>query len=223
MDDEMREVMMVASSAVMLEASGGVETEGKEDVVGDDDATTTRRRRRRRRGTPRPLYGKALTKRIKELGDARRLGDVFALLDVSKIPTTPNGRKITIGAVVGACVKCNDLDTAHNLLMKLDGVDECGAGAPAYSTLMLGYARQGRLTEALGLLEQWEKGRGPKDGKFGVGRRGNIILRGSWRWAKEDVPKYKRRDDMGTEWCPCHRVSCTLARPPWPTSTTLAR
>ena len=199
MDDEMREVMMVASSAVMMEASRGVETEGKEDVVGDEDATT-RRRRRRRRGTPRPLYGKALTKRIKELGDARRLGDVFALLDASKIPTTPNGRKITIGAVVGACVKCNDLDTAHKLLMKLDGVDECGAGAPAYSTLMLGYARQGRLTEALGLLEQWEKGRGPKDGKFGVGRRGNIILRGSWRWAKEDVPKYKRRDDMGTEW-----------------------
>ena len=210
LDDEMREVMMVASSAVMLEASGGVETEGKEDVVGDDDATTTRRRRRRRRGTPRPLYGKALTKRIKELGDARRLGDVFALLDVSKIPTTPNGRKITIGAVVGACVKCNDLDTAHNLLMKLDGVDECGAGAPAYSTLMLGYARQGRLTEALGLLEQWEKGRGPKDGKFGVGRRGNIILRGSWRWAKEDVPKYKRRDDMGTEWYPKRTVTTRM-------------
>ena len=71
MDDEMREVMMVASSAVMMEASRGVETEGKEDVVGDEDATTTRRRRRRR-GTPRPLYGKALTKRIKELADARR-------------------------------------------------------------------------------------------------------------------------------------------------------
>ena len=197
LDEEMREVMMASSSAVMMEASGGVGTEeGEGGGVRDGDEP------RRRAGTPRPLYGKALTKRIKELGDARRLGDVFALLDASTIPTTPNGRKITIGAVVGACVKCNDLDTAHKLLMKLDGVDECGAGAPAYSTLMLGYARQGRLTEALGLLEQWEKGRGPKDGKFGVGRRGNIILRGSWRWSKEDVPKYKRRDDMGTEWHP---------------------
>ena len=106
----------------------------------------------------RPLYGKLLTKKIKELGDARRLDAVFDLLEMSAIPTTPKGRKITMGAVIGACVKCNELDTAYKLLMKLDGVSECGAGAPAYSALMLGYARQGRLTEALGLLEQWEKG-----------------------------------------------------------------
>ena len=93
LDEEMREVMMASSSAVMMGASGGVETE---EGVGGGDET------RRRAGTPRPLYGKALTKRIKELGDMRRLGDVFALLDASAIPTTPNGRKITIGAVVGA-------------------------------------------------------------------------------------------------------------------------
>ena len=150
----------------------------------------------------RPLYGKLLTKKIKELGDARRLDAVFDLLEMSAIPTTPKGRKITMGAVIGACVKCNELDTAYKLLSKLDGVSECGAGAPAYSALMLGYARQGRLTEALGLLEQWEKGRGPKDGKFGVGKRGNIILRGSWKWSKDDVPKYGKRDDMGTQWHP---------------------
>ena len=150
----------------------------------------------------RPLYGKVLTKKIKELGDARRLDAVFDLLEMSAIPTTPKGRKITMGAVIGACVKCNELDTAYKLLMKLDGVSECGAGAPAYSALMLGYARQGRLTEALGLLEQWEKGRGPKDGKFGVGKRGNIVLRGSWKWSKDDVPKYGKRDDMGTQWHP---------------------
>ncbi|CEF98097.1 Pentatricopeptide repeat [Ostreococcus tauri] len=98
--------------------------------------------------------------------------------------------------------KCEDLDTAYRLLMKLDGPEECGAGAPAYSALMLGYARQGRLIEALGLLEQWERGRGPKDAKFGVGKRGNIILRGSWRWSKEDVPKFPKRDEMGTRWYP---------------------
>ena len=150
----------------------------------------------------RPLYGKLLTKKIKELGDARRLDAVFDLLEMSAIPTTPKGRKITMGAVIGACVKCNELDTAYKLLMKLDGVSECGAGAPAYSALMLGYARQGRLTEALGLLEQWEKGRGPKDGKFGVGKRGNIVLRGSWKWSKDDVPKYGKRDDMGNAMAP---------------------
>ena len=150
----------------------------------------------------KPLHGRLLTAKIKELGNAKRLDAVFQLLDMSAIPTTPNGRKITIGAVIGACVKCEDLDTAYRLLMKLDGPEECGAGAPAYSALMLGYARQGRLIEALGLLEQWERGRGPKDAKFGVGKRGNIILRGSWRWSKEDVPKFPKRDEMGTRWYP---------------------
>ncbi|XP_003079504.2 Pentatricopeptide repeat, partial [Ostreococcus tauri] len=111
----------------------------------------------------KPLHGRLLTAKIKELGNAKRLDAVFQLLDMSAIPTTPNGRKITIGAVIGACVKCEDLDTAYRLLMKLDGPEECGAGAPAYSALMLGYARQGRLIEALGLLEQWERGRGPKE------------------------------------------------------------
>ena len=150
----------------------------------------------------KPLYGKRLTSKIKELGDARRLDDVFTLLAVSQIPTTPNGRKITVGAVIGACVKCKELELAYKLLMKLEDVDECGAGAPAYSTLMLGFARDGRLIEALELLSRWEKGRGPKSSKFGVGKRGNIILRGSWKWNKVDVPPFKKRDDMGTEWHP---------------------
>ena len=150
----------------------------------------------------RPLGGKRLTAKIKELGDARRLEDVFELLEMSSIPSTPNGRKITIGAVIGACVKCKELDVAYKMLMQLDGVKECGAGAPAYSALMLGYAREGRLLEALELLDQWEKGRGPKDGKFGLGKRGNIIMRGSWKWTRDDVPKFGKKDDMGTEWHP---------------------
>jgi len=149
-----------------------------------------------------PLGGRRLTSKIKELGDARRLEDVFELLEMSSIPSTPNGRKITIGAVIGACVKCKELDVAYKMLMQLDGVNECGAGAPAYSTLMLGYAREGRLLEALELLDQWEKGRGPKDGKFGLGKRGNIIMRGSWKWTRDDVPKFGKKDDMGTEWHP---------------------
>ena len=150
----------------------------------------------------KPLYGKRLSSKIKELGDARRLDDVFALLAVSQIPTTPNGRKITVGAALGAFVKCKELEVAYKLLMKLDDVDECGAGAPAYSALMLGFAREGRLIEALELLSRWEKGRGPKSSKFGVGKRGNIILRGSWKWNRADVPPFKKRDDMGTEWHP---------------------
>ena len=100
-----------------------------------------------------------------------------------------------------ACVKCNDLDTAHKLLMKLDGVDECGAGAPAYSTLMLGYARQGRLTEALGLLEQWEKGRGPKDGKFAPAREATSSCEGRGGGPRRTCQS-TRDSDMGTEWYP---------------------
>lgn len=104
----------------------------------------------------RPLYGKVLTKKIKELGDARRLDAVFDLLEMSAIPTTPKGRKITMGAVIGACVKCNELDTAYKLLMKLDGVSECGAGGAGVQRAHAGIRQTGashrgaRIARAVG-------------------------------------------------------------------------
>ena len=156
-----------------------------------------------RRG-PRPLRGKALTRRIKQLGDRRRLDAVFELLEVSPVPETTNGRRITVGAVIGACCKCGDLERGLKLLQQLDGPGGVGAGAPAYCALIQAHGRAGRLREALLLLEAWEKGRGPRDSKIGVGRNGTIYVAGSGKWRKKDVPLRgeKWRDEMGTVWHP---------------------
>ena len=88
------------------------------------------------------------------------------------------------------------------LLRQLDGPDGCGAGAPAYCALIQAHGRAGRLREALELLEAWEKGRGPRDGKIGVGRNGTIYVAGSLKWRKKDVPLRgeKWRDEMGVTW-----------------------
>ena len=154
------------------------------------------------RGNRRVYRGKALTQRIKQLGDRRRLDEVLALVAASPIPTTTNGRRITVGAVIGACCKCGDLERGLRLLRQLDGPDGCGAGAPAYCALIQAHGRAGRLREALELLEAWEKGRGPRDGKIGVGRNGVIYVAGSLKWRKKDVPLRgeKWRDDMGVTW-----------------------
>ena len=153
---------------------------------------------------PRPLRGKALTRRIKQLGDRRRLDAVFELLDVSPVPETTNGRRITVGAVIGACCKCGDLERGLKLLQQLDGPGGVGAGAPAYCALIQAHGRAGRLREALLLLDAWEKGRGPRDSKIGVGRNGTIYVAGSGKWRKKDVPLRgeKWRDEMGTVWHP---------------------
>jgi len=153
---------------------------------------------------PKTYRGKALVKRIKQLGDARRLDDVLALVERSEIPTTRNGRRITVGAVIGACCKCGDLDRGLTLLRQLDGPGGIGAGAPSYCALIQAHGRAGRLREALLLLETWEKGRGPKDSKIGVGRNGTIYVAAAGKWQKKDVPlrSEKWRDEMGTEWHP---------------------
>ena len=154
------------------------------------------------RNNKRVYRGKALTQRIKQLGDRRRLDEVLALVASSPIPTTTNGRRITIGAVIGACCKCGDLERGMRLLRQLDGPDGCGAGAPAYCALIQAHGRAGRLREELELLEAWEKGRGPRDGKIGVGRNGTIYVAGSLKWRKKDVPLRgeKWRDEMGVTW-----------------------
>ena len=87
------------------------------------------------------------------------------------------------------------------LLRQLDGPDGCGAGAPAYCALIQAHGRAGRLREARA-LEAWEKGRGPRDGKIGVGRNGTIYVAGSLKWRKKDVPLRgeKWRDEMGVTW-----------------------
>ena len=150
----------------------------------------------------RVYRGKALTQRIKHLGDKRKLTEVLRLVSRSPIPVTTNGRRITIGAVIGACCKCGDLDRGMRLLRQLDGPEGCGAGAPAYCALIQAHGRAGRLREALELLEAWEKGRGPMDGKIGVGRNGTIYVAGSLKWGKKDVPlrSTKWRDEMGVTW-----------------------
>jgi len=153
---------------------------------------------------PRALRGKALTRRIKQLGDRRQLDEVFALVAASPVPETPNGRRITVGAIIGACCKCGDLRRASSLLRELDGPGGVGAGAPSYCALMQAHGRAGRLREALALLEAWEKGRGPRSGKLGVGRGGAIYVAGSGKWRKKDVPlrSEKFKDEMGTTWHP---------------------
>lgn len=153
-------------------------------------------------GGGRIYRGKALTQRIKYLGDRRKLNEVLELIAQSPIPETTNGRRITIGAVIGACCKCGDLDRGMRLLRQLDGPEGCGAGAPAYCALIQAHGRAGRLREALELLEAWEKGRGPRNGKIGVGRNGTIYVAGSLKWAKKDVPLRgeKWRDEMGVTW-----------------------
>jgi len=150
------------------------------------------------------LRGKALVARIKELGDRRRLDKVFALVEASPIPETTNGHRITMGAVIGACCKCGDLTRGLKLLQQLDGPGGVGAGGPAYNALIRAHGRAGRLREALLLLEAWEKGRGPRDSKIGVGRNGTIYVAAAGKWRKGDVPLKMEgyRDEMGTEWYP---------------------
>ena len=106
--------------------------------------------------------------------------------------------------VIGACCKCGDLERGLKLLQQLDGPGGVGAGAPAYCALIQAHGRAGRLREALLLLEAWEKGRGPRDSKIGVGRNGTIYIAGSGKWRKKDVPLRgeKWRDEMGTVWHP---------------------
>ena len=150
------------------------------------------------------LRGKKLVARIKELGDRRQLDKVFALVEASPIPETTNGHRITMGAVIGACCKCGDLSRGLKLLQQLDGPGGVGAGGPAYNALIRAHGRAGRLREALLLLDAWEKGRGPRDSKIGVGRNGTIYVAAAGKWRKCDVPLKMEsyRDEMGTEWYP---------------------
>ncbi|KAJ6797768.1 pentatricopeptide repeat-containing protein [Iris pallida] len=63
-----------------------------------------------------------------------------------------------MNAVMEACVRCGDLDSAMKVFDEMSKRDGCGVDRVSYGILLKGFGEAGRIDEAFHILESVEKG-----------------------------------------------------------------
>ncbi|KAK7384847.1 hypothetical protein VNO78_30550 [Psophocarpus tetragonolobus] len=115
--------------------------------------------RRRLVKTAAPLEPnlKQLTSRIVQLTRRKQLRQILDEVEVAK-RHFEKLNTIVMNAVVEACVRCGDIDSALRIFGEMKKRDGCGVDSVTYATLLKGLGEARRVDEAFELLETVENG-----------------------------------------------------------------
>ncbi|XP_062165554.1 pentatricopeptide repeat-containing protein At5g10690 [Alnus glutinosa] len=120
-------------------------------------STIPMRRRLLRKASPHKPNLKPLTSRIVHLTRRRQLRQIFEEIEVAK-RRYGKLNTIVMNAVLQACVRCADVDSALKIFDEMSKPDSCGVDSVTYGTLLKGLGLARRIDEAFQLLESVEQG-----------------------------------------------------------------
>ncbi|KAK2453050.1 Tetratricopeptide repeat (TPR) superfamily protein [Trifolium repens] len=115
------------------------------------------RRRSVKTTIPRKTNLKILTSRIVQLTRRKQLRQIFNEIEVAK---NQFGKLNTIvmNAVIEACVRCGDIESAIRIFDEMKNPESCGVDTVTYATILKGLGKAHRFDEAFRLLESVENG-----------------------------------------------------------------
>ncbi|XP_073223621.1 pentatricopeptide repeat-containing protein At5g10690 isoform X2 [Cicer arietinum] len=112
---------------------------------------------RRRLVNPRKTNLKHLTSRIVQLTRRKQLRQIMHEIEVAK-KHFGKLNTIVMNAVIEACVRCGDIDSALKIFEEMKNPEACGVDTITYATLLKGLGKARRFDEAFRLLESVENG-----------------------------------------------------------------
>ncbi|RDX93976.1 Pentatricopeptide repeat-containing protein, partial [Mucuna pruriens] len=115
------------------------------------------RRRSVKTAIPHETNLKHLTSRIVELARRKQLRQILDEVEVAK-RHFGKLNTIVMNAVMEACVRCCDVDSALRIFDEMKKRDGCGVDTVTYATLLKGLGEARRVDEAFELLETVENG-----------------------------------------------------------------
>ncbi|XP_077223111.1 pentatricopeptide (PPR) repeat-containing protein / CBS domain-containing protein [Tasmannia lanceolata] len=98
-----------------------------------------------------------LTSRIVDLTRRRQLHQVFDEVEQAK-KQYGKLNTIVMNAVVEACVRCNDVDSALRIFYEMSEPGGCGVDSITFGTILKGLGEARRIDEAFQILESVEQG-----------------------------------------------------------------
>nr|KYP72341.1 Pentatricopeptide repeat-containing protein At5g10690 family [Cajanus cajan] len=117
----------------------------------------TRRRLARTATTTHEANLKHLTSRIVQLTRRKQLRQILDEVEAAK-RHFGKLNTIVMNAVMEACVRCGDIDSALRIFDEMKKRDACGVDTVSYATLLKGLGEARRVDEAFELLETVENG-----------------------------------------------------------------
>ncbi|KAJ3677136.1 hypothetical protein LUZ60_002860 [Juncus effusus] len=99
-----------------------------------------------------------LTARVVELTKRRQLKQIFS--EVEKAKKRNNGKlnRIVMNAVMEACVRCGDVDSARKVFDEMGDPGGCGLDCVSYGILLKGLGQAKRVDEAFQIIESVQDG-----------------------------------------------------------------
>ncbi|XP_045813649.1 pentatricopeptide repeat-containing protein At5g10690 [Trifolium pratense] len=115
------------------------------------------RRRSVKTTIPRKTNLKILTTRIVQLTRRKQLRQIFNEIEVAKKQFWKLNT-IVMNAVIEACVRCGDIESAIRIFDEMKNPESCGVDTVTYATILKGLGKAHRFDEAFQLLESVENG-----------------------------------------------------------------
>ncbi|WVY90152.1 hypothetical protein V8G54_035666 [Vigna mungo] len=107
--------------------------------------------------TPGEANLRRLTSRIVQLTRRKQLRQILDEIEVAK-RQFGKLNTIVMNAVLEACVRCGDIDSAIRVFVEMKKSDGCGVDTVTYATLLKGLGEARRVDEAFEMLETVENG-----------------------------------------------------------------
>ncbi|XP_014504940.1 pentatricopeptide repeat-containing protein At5g10690 [Vigna radiata var. radiata] len=107
--------------------------------------------------TPGEANLRRLTSRIVQLTRRKQLRQILDEIEVAK-RQFGKLNTIVMNAVLEACVRCGDIDSAIRVFVEMKKGDGCGVDTVTYATLLKGLGEARRVDEAFEMLETVENG-----------------------------------------------------------------
>ncbi|KAG2389982.1 pentatricopeptide repeat-containing protein At5g10690 [Vigna umbellata] len=107
--------------------------------------------------TPGEVNLRRLTSRIVQLTRRKQLRQILDEIEVAK-RQFGKLNTIVMNAVLEACVRCGDIDSAIRIFVEMKKGDGCGVDTVTYATLLKGLGEARRVDEAFEMLETVENG-----------------------------------------------------------------
>ncbi|XP_038698882.1 pentatricopeptide repeat-containing protein At5g10690 isoform X1 [Tripterygium wilfordii] len=98
-----------------------------------------------------------LTSRVVDLTRRKQLHQIFDEIEIAK-RRYGKLNTIVMNAVIEACVRCGEIESAFKVFDEMSRPGSCGVDAVTYGTLLKGLGEAGRIDEAFQLLESVERG-----------------------------------------------------------------
>ncbi|ONK69636.1 uncharacterized protein A4U43_C05F25150 [Asparagus officinalis] len=107
--------------------------------------------------SPQNLNLRRLTSRIVDLTRRKQLKQVFEEVETAKRKYGKVNR-IVMNAVMQACIRCKDLDSAWRVFDEMSKLESCGVDSVTYGILLKGLGEARKIDEAFQILESVEQG-----------------------------------------------------------------